>query len=769
MRKAEWVIAQRLADSPACSDMHKPYRTLALALAGLAGLGTLQQGRAELALIDINNPVVGTRANNPDGSFTVTAGGNDTWGNEDSFTYAHEPRTGDFDVMVQVVNLEVQDPGAQDSAKACLMARANTTPGSPNIQVSALPVASKNAIETIYRPVADQGTDDMPDRPSSNTSAGGTAEVPNVWLRMRRIGNHFTTYYANQPGAWNVLSEVTVDPAEFPNTILVGLSTVNHIGPGEDENLRTKATYKGYGNVPTPPVTTVNGEPAGDRAPGTYPNKTLTGVNWKIEVPADGLGPNGSPIVYNGANKNEYILSVEAQGPVSWSAPGYNQGDIDFDIGPRDPVAALSNTGPYGPTRNREVTDPNAAPTQAWAPSPRDGIVLGSIRKLQQQWNDGAPAFHAFLFCPTYEGASRKGFSTETGIFRNMDYYFSFVKLGETAQFLPDGASPAALREANINVSMAWFPYAAGWKAGYVAAPNGSANGTWRSHGTHSAALTAPLTSKFSSQEIVQWTDDGGGAFGGQATVTIPGAKPSDGMLFTISTDDSTDNRGAFISAVPSGDNTGWGVSIRIDDEDNSPTAYANEGQSDFAFLFIPYSTYNLVGGKVNANGSKAAGAGNFSVARVSAGRYEITIPGKTDKDGMLVLQNCGALAGQPTVADDGVLAWEYINGKFVVEARHAEAGPSGYDVFPARDTDFYFAWVDFASPMAPTAPPVAPSLSIGRSGANVVVSWPAGTSGYILESAPAITGPWTAVQGVTSNEATVTPSADAQLFRLRQ
>lgn len=135
----------------------------------------------------------------------------------------------------------------------------------------------------------------------------------------------------------------------------------------------------------------------------------------------------------------------------------------------------------------------------------------------------------------------------------------------------------------------------------------------------------------------------------------------------------------------------------------------------------------------------------------------------------MLILQNCGALAGQPTVADDGVLAWEYINGTFVVEARHAEAGASGHDVFPTRDTDFYFAWVDFASPMAPTAPPAAPALSIGREGSNVVVSWPAGATGYTLESAPAISGPWSVVPGVTGNSATVAPSAAAQLFRLRQ
>ena len=738
----------------------------------VAALAGLQSAHAELTLVDINNPVTGTRANNPDGSFTITAGGNDAWDSADSITYAYEQRTGDFDVMVQVVDLVIQDTGQQDSAKASIMARVDTSAGSANVQVSALPVASRNAIETIYRPRADAGTDDMPDRPTSNTSNSGTAEVPNVWLRMRRVGNNFTTFYANKPGEWIVLSDVTVDPAEFPQSPLVGLSTVNHISPSEDESFRTKATYKGFGNVPVTPPATIDGVAAGDRAPGTYPNRTVSGVNWKVEVPANGIGPSGSPIVYNGANKNDYVLSVEAQGPVSWSAPGYNQGDIDFNISPRDPVAALENTGPYGPKYNHSVTDPSAAPAQAWAPSPRDGVILGSIRKLKQQWNDGAPAFHGFVFCPTFEGASRKGFSTFDGVFRNMDYYFSFVKLGETAEFLPATSSPAALREANIDVSMAWFPYAAGWKAGYVAAPSGSADGVWRSHATHSAALTSGVTSKNSAREIVEWIDDGNGGFGGQANVRIPGVNAStDGMLFAISTDDSTDNRGTVVSTAPLADNTGWNVALRVDDEEHNPTTYATEGQSDFAFLYVPYDAPRLIGGKINANGSKAAGAGTFTVSRASAGRYEITLPGKTAKDGMLILQNCGFLPGQPGVTDDGVLAWEYIDGKFVVEARHAESGPSGYDVFPTRDTDFYFAWVDFTNPLQAVASAVveSPTLTIDRSGSDITLSWPGTVTGFTLESAPSVAGPWTAVSGVSNNQVTVAPTAGAQLYRLRQ
>lgn len=734
----------------------------------LAWAAALTPAIASLTLVDINNPVAGKVAQNADGSFTVTAGGGDTWDASDSFTYYYEERTGDFDVKVQVINVEIGDPAQQDSAKASLMARVSLDPGSANVQVNALPLDPKNAIETIYRPKANAATDDMPDRPTGNTSASGTAPYPNVWLRMRRVGNSFTTFYGNKPEQWVVLSDVTVDPADFPSKILIGLSTVNHVSANEDQSLRTTATYKDFGNTPVPPLPTVDGAAAGDRAPGTYPNKSVTAVNWKIEVPADGKGPDGNPIIYNGPNKNEYILGVDGQGPISWSAPGYNQGDLDFDIGPRDPVAALENTGPYGPKYNRAVTDPAAAPAQAWAPSPREGIVLGSIRKLKQVWNDGAPEFHAFVFCPTYEGASRKGYNMVDGSFQNMDYYFSFVKLGETVLGLPGDSSPSALREANINLAMAWFPYAQGWQAGYVNAPSG-AGGVWKAHGTHSAALTRAVTVKNSAAEIVEWTDNGG-TFGGLAKLKIPGVNTlKDGMLFTISTDDSTDNKGAFITAAPATDGSAWNVAIRVDDADHTPTVYATDGQSDFAFLYVPFDADNLVGGYVKGNGTKSAGAGDFTVSRASAGRYELTLPGKTGTGGMLLLQNAGYLAGQADVTDNSVLAYEYIGGKFIIEARHAESSSNGNDVFPLRDTDFYFAWVDFQSPLAPkgTAVVVQPNLSATRQGANVVISWDAASTGYVLESTGSLPAAgWTKVNNVVNNSITVTPSG-AQFYRL--
>ena len=109
------------------------------------------------------------------------------------FTFLYEQKADDFDVRAQVINVQVDDPAEQDSGKGAIMARANLTPGSPNVQVNALGANARNQVETIYRPAQDIGTDDMPDKPTSNTQPL-LKPYPDVWLRMKRTGNSFTTY-----------------------------------------------------------------------------------------------------------------------------------------------------------------------------------------------------------------------------------------------------------------------------------------------------------------------------------------------------------------------------------------------------------------------------------------------------------------------------------------------------------------------------------------------------------------------------------------------
>jgi hypothetical protein len=93
------------------------------------------------------------------------------------------------------------------------------------------------------------------------------------------------------------------------------------------------------------------------------------------------------------------------------------------------------------------------------------------------------------------------------------------------------------------------------------------------------------------------------------------------------------------------------------------------------------------------------------------------------------------------------------------------ELGPNS-----PNEVNFYTVFSHPAPADDPT-PPVgggpAPALSISRTGNNVTIGWaPAGT-GWTLESAPAITGPWTAVG--MQNPTTVAIGTGNQFFRLKK
>ena len=68
----------------------------------------------------------------------------------------------------------------------------------------------------------------------------------------------------------------------------------------------------------------------------------------------------------------------------------------------------------------------------------------------------------------------------------------------------------------------------------------------------------------------------------------------------------------------------------------------------------------------------------------------------------------------------------------------------------------------------------IPPSLTILRNGANVITSWPSPSTGYVLQSAPALLGPW-AAEGSTpatvgSNlQVTLPLNATNQFFRLKK
>lgn len=759
---------------------------------------------AELTKVDINNSVASTMQT-AGGVTSVTAGGGDTYGKEDSFTYLYEKRTGDFDVRVKIVSVEADDPaGVQQSAKASLHVRTGLDKGSPDIQVNATPLDGAQYIETIARLLPGGETEDPPVNVSDFRSYGGpypgtfkprgTLAYP-AWVRIRRTGNFFQTMASLDGVSWSVLAEYSMSAESFPQTVHVGVAAVAHVGAADNQNLRVRTSFSDYGDTPQPPATN-----QGDNKPGAFPDKTVTGVNWNVSLPADGIGfkadgtEPGQIVWARGGFDSidrDIILDIGAQGPVPFSIARYAAGALDFGLSPADPVTARANLG-TGPTRDRSTPDPSEPPAQAWFPSPRHGVLIPVLRKNGPiQWNDGAPPFYPRVY-QAVDFSSAFYFDMDSGVFGNGSYYTRMAKQGNTTPYLIEGDDTKYQRSA-VDFSVAWFPYQQGWKAGvFDDATDRDADpgqAFWHYPGSHSAEATEGTFGKVGPQAnsagaLLTWLDpDGFEAFGGLAELALPGVNAAtDGMLFLAPNNDGSDTlRGPQANCEVKTDGSGWTVAIRdVEANKADPATYAQADAAEFSFVYIPWTAGNLTGGRITGStGASAKAVGAYTLTRLAAGRYELSIPGKNKDSGMIILQPVGKLPGNAAVIDNASLSYEptAAGTSFIIESRGISAGTGtdGLDEFPLRDSDFYFAWVDFTNPLTPAAVPVEtdlPQLTIAPGAGNTVtVSWPAAVTGWVLESSPTLTSPWTEVTGVTNNTATLTPTAGTpRLFlRLRQ
>ena len=807
--------------------------TLSL-FSGLAAIAVCSLGLASaqaqsiqwgLTLTNINNPIPPIVVTNGDGSISITGGGGDAYDNPDSFTYAYQQVTGDFDIRVRVMNVLLSDPLAvqPDSARGALMVRASLDSITPDFQINATPRAPAGRdgeIEGIGRMRADLSTDDIPGRMQKyggDSTVAGYATFPDCWLRIQRQGEKLMSYFAttnttdfpsgwgSNPGSTNgwQLLVVTHAGTNFPKTVYVGLSTVAHNNADITDPIhKVTATYANYGPTPTPASTpsAAGVAVAAANKPGAFPNKQVLAANFDASVSADGLGYPGdivqslqgapSQIIWNSGGfpsvSRDIIANISGQTPGGFSFGRYQAGAFDFLISPRDPVAALQNLGPYtNPLRKRynsgDITTPAS---QAYAPSPNYGFVFTTVHKNGQQWNDTSPYFYAASYVQLDGVATGQGYDMISGHFRGAQFYTRTTKL-VTGSPTDPASNLGNLQRCAIPISVGWFPYDQGWKAGYFEAPD-SVTGVskwkrgdgWGLNSGNALSGIPILNSqnKYNNPDsLLTWVDLGGGTYGGLATVSLPGVHSiNDGMLFTIGNDENNSTRGPSANNAALSDGSGWTVAVRdMETSKANPTIYATGGGTDagasFSFLYMPYNADNLIGGHIRTNGTVAKGAGNFSVSRLSTGRYALTITGKTGSDGALFLQTSGYLSNSPTVVDTSVLSYEYggtnaPSNAFIIESRYVDASGGGEGVVKLRDADFNFVFVDFQNPVAPagTTPPV---LNISKSGNNVTVSWSNGP-GFMLQKTSSLASPitWTDV-GTANPSAPIPTSGGSPLF----
>jgi len=154
------------------------------------------------------------------GEVDVLAGGADIWGTADQGHVTLAPRSGNFDISVQVPLL--QRNGTTDTiSKAGLMVRENLNADSRSMYWNVNPPASiggRDIYEAGQRPVVAGATAAFLDGGAANTLGG----IPNAWLRLQRIGNTFIAYRSTNGVDWIA---ATTNVVVYPDRVYIGLGT----------------------------------------------------------------------------------------------------------------------------------------------------------------------------------------------------------------------------------------------------------------------------------------------------------------------------------------------------------------------------------------------------------------------------------------------------------------------------------------------------------------------------------------------------------------
>jgi hypothetical protein len=159
----------------------------------------------------------------PPDPVTITADGGDIWGGSDQFHYYHDSWSGNFLATVRFNGLS--GPGTNSWRKAGIMARANTTAGSPQTFIAATP----QRIALQWRDSQNGGSN----WPGFMPGSPGAGSAP-FWLSLRRQGTTYTARWApdvsGSPGVWSTVNagtDVHVNPG-LPTGLEIGLAVTSH-------------------------------------------------------------------------------------------------------------------------------------------------------------------------------------------------------------------------------------------------------------------------------------------------------------------------------------------------------------------------------------------------------------------------------------------------------------------------------------------------------------------------------------------------------------
>jgi regulation of enolase protein 1 (concanavalin A-like superfamily) len=184
---------------------------------------------------DIGNPTTTGKVNTTENGFEITAGGADIWGTRDEFHFSYQTVKGDFDISVQILSLSTTNL----YTKAGIMARTDLNDNSQHVYFQVFPDNSprnhnNGGCEFQYRAI--EGGEMKAIYPDINT-AGTRFNVafPNTWIRLKRSGNEFQSYFSSDNKSWTLYSTYTLN---MPEELFVGVAVTSH-----DSNKTTTAQF----------------------------------------------------------------------------------------------------------------------------------------------------------------------------------------------------------------------------------------------------------------------------------------------------------------------------------------------------------------------------------------------------------------------------------------------------------------------------------------------------------------------------------------------
>jgi hypothetical protein len=254
------------------------------------------------------------------GGYDVSSRSGEIGGTSDKFHFAHEERSGDFDVQVRVDGVTITDAFVE----AGLMARESLA---ANARYAAV-FSSSAQLGCYFESRATAATAAV----SVSPPTGFPVNYPQTYLRLKRTGNVFTGFGSFDGNSWQQLGATT---SAIPGTVFFGLALASH----NNTNAVATARFRDITAVSNP--RTVASKPA---AEPLGPSNRRTGIVFSeiMYNPGPFEGTNNLEFIeiYNGESIFVDLGGWQITGGVNYTfAEGFKLQAGEFAVVAADPAA----------------------------------------------------------------------------------------------------------------------------------------------------------------------------------------------------------------------------------------------------------------------------------------------------------------------------------------------------------------------------------------------------------------------------------------------